>query len=191
MKKLIFATSNSWKFNQAYEYFKGKGIELEQISLDLPESREEDVLKIAKEKVSYAYKQIGKPLFVNDTGHYIKALQDFPKSYVKFAEKYIGAEGVLKLLEGEKDRRWEVPNVIYYKDASQERVFMGTLKGTIVDYLGNRRDTNIRDFDRIFVPDGYTKTFSEFTEEDRAEYDEKVWKPTVFDEFIDWFLSHK
>lgn len=104
MNSLYFATSNSWKFSQAERYFADKGIVLKQFKLDLPESRSEEVLEIAREKARAAFAKLKKPLFVIDGALHIKALNDFPKTYVKFVDKHLGAEGLLKLLQGEKNR---------------------------------------------------------------------------------------
>ena len=187
MKTLYFATSNKWKFAQAERYFSKWGIELKQFSADLPESRSEEGTDIAKQKARYAWKKLKKPLFVLDGSFCVKALNDFPKSYVKFADKYIGAEGFLKLMGGEKNRKWEFLNILFYKNGRIEECFVGVQEGIVVDKLNHHKKGQVRDFDRILIPRGYNKTFAEFNEEEMREYDEKVWRPGVFDKFIEWF----
>lgn len=184
---LYFATSNFWKFNQAKNYFASKGINLKQFKIELPESKEEDGLVIAKEKASFAYKKLRKPVFVLDGSFCIKALNNFPKSYVKFTDKYIGAEGLLKLLRGEKDRKWEFLNILYFKNGKVEKNFVGVQEGIVVQNLTHNKKGQIRDFDRVLTPRGYNKTFAEFDEKEMKEYDEKIWRPCVFDRFIEWF----
>ncbi len=186
MKKLLFTTANNWKFKQAKKYFQNKGIKIEQAVLDLPESRSEEGEQIAKEKARLAFKKLQTPLFVIDAAFHIKALNDFPKTYVKFAEKYLGAEGILKLLEGKTNRNWEFPNYLVYKDGTQERIFVGTINGTFVDNLEHSKDSRVRDFDRIQIPDGYNKTFAEMSEEELEKFRKNTWRPTVFDSFIEW-----
>ena len=189
MKQLHFATSNKWKFDQARDYFTEKGIRLIQFNTELPESRSEEVVEVAKEKAQNAFSKLNKPVFIIDAAFYIKALNDFPKTYIKFTDKYIGAKGVLKLLENKKDRRWEFANVICYKDTTKEKIFNKLLKGVVTTYLGKNNPKKLRDIDRIFIPEGYKKPYSEFTIEEQGNYDEKVWKPTVFDKFIEWFID--
>ena len=186
MKQLHFATSNRWKFIQAKNYFAGKNIRLKRANIELPESRNEEVIEVAKEKAQYAFSKLNKPVFVIDAAFFIKALNDFPKTYVKFVDKYIGAEGILKLLEGKKNRRWEFANVVCYKDAATEKVFNNVIRGIVASNLGKDNPHKVRDIDRIFIPEGYKKPFSEFTVKEQKDYDEKVWKPTVFDGFINW-----
>jgi len=190
MKVLYFATSNKWKFRQAEKYFAEKEINLEQFAIDLPESRSEEGVEIAREKARYAWKKVKQPLFVLDASFCVKALNDFPKSYVKFMDKYIGAEGLLKLMGGKRDRRWELLNVLFYKNGRVERAFVGVQEGAVSGKLTHNKRGKLRDFDRVLVPKGYNKTFAEFTDEEVKEYDEKIWRPGVFDEFIGWLRKN-
>ena len=116
MKTLYFTTSNSWKFNLAKRFFDKRGIILKQYQIEMPESRSEEGEEIAKEKADFAFSKLRKPLFVLDGSFHIRSLNNFPKSYVKFTDKYIGAEGILKLMQGQRDRYWEFINVLCYKE---------------------------------------------------------------------------
>lgn len=191
MQPLYFATGNKWKFLRAKDYFAQKSITLQQFTIELPESRNEDVCKIAKEKAGLAFSKLKQPLFVLDGALHIKALNDFPKTYVKFIDKYLGAEGLLKLLQGKKDRRWEFVNLIYYKDTEIEKSFPGILRGTVVKKLVDSQNNYVRDFDRILLPEGHKKTCGGMTPKEVEEFDSLVWLPTVFDAFISWLKRKK
>lgn len=187
MKTLYFATSNKWKFKLANDYFSEKGINLKQFEIEIPESRAEEGEEIAKEKADYTFSKLRKPLFVLDGSMHIRALNNFPKSYIKFMYKYIGAEGLLRLMEGKKDRYWEIFNIVCYKDSKVRKIFIGAHKGKVSQKLNHNKSGLIWDFDRVLVPDGYNKTFAEFTKDDVNEFDRKVWKQGVFEEFITWY----
>lgn len=187
MKTLYFATSNKWKFRQAERYFAERGIELKQFEADLPESRSEEGLDIAKEKARNVWKKLKKPVFVFDGSLCIETLNDFPKSYVKFFDKYIGAEGLLKLMKGKKNRKWRILNILYFKDGKKEKSFIGVIRGVVSEKLNHNKKGLVRDFDRVLIPEGYSKTYGEMTEKEVEEYDEKIWRPCVFDRFIEWF----
>jgi XTP/dITP diphosphohydrolase len=189
MDEIYFATSNKWKFSQAKAYFKQRNIQVEQLDLELPESRSEEVLEIAGEKAKFAYQKFLKPVFVIDAAFHIKALNDFPKTYVKFAERHLGAEGIIKLLERVEDRRWEFLNVLYYKDKSVEKSFTGVIKGVFAEGLAGDKVYKVREFERIQIPEGYDKTFAEMTPEEWQAFDDKIWKPVVFDKFTRWLLK--
>ena len=187
MKTLYFATSNKWKFKLARGYFRTRGIDLKQFEIDMPESRSEEGEEIAREKANYAYEKLKRPVFVLDGSFHIRALNNFPKSYIKFADKYIGAEGILRLMEGKIDRYWEFLNVLCYKDDEVQKIFIGVQKGKIVRKLNHNKKGLIRDFDRVLVPEGYSKTFAEFSKKEVQDYNNKVWKLGVFNEFIVWY----
>lgn len=185
--ELTFATSSNWKYQQGQSYLGQRGITLLRADIELPESRNEDVVEIAKEKANYAYDQLQRPVIVIDGAFHIKALNDFPKTFVKFAEKYVGASGVLQLMNGVADRTYEWPNVLCYRDAQTEKCFVGYIRGNIVDKIDGR-DTS-HDFGRIQKPDGYDKTFSEMSEAELRHFEQHVWSPTLFKKFAAWYTK--
>lgn len=181
---LLFATSNTWKYKQGQAYLKEFGIDLKRVNIELPESRSEDAAEIACEKARFAYEHLQQPVIVIDGAFHINALNDFPKTMVKFAEKYLGAGGILKLLEGETNRAYEWPNVLCYKDAKTEKVFIGYIRGKISDSMP--ADSKANDFGLIQIPEGYDKPFSEMSKEEIQHFTEHVWQPAIFKEFSEW-----
>ena len=159
MKTLYFATSNKWKFKLARGYFRTRGIDLKQFEIDMPESRSEEGEEIAREKADYAYGKLKRPLFVLDGSFHIRALNNFPKSYIKFTDKYIGAEGILKLMENVEDRSCTYKSAVSYCEPGKEAIsFLGEEKGTIAEEI---RGNNGFGHDPIFIPEGSEKTYGE------------------------------
>lgn len=185
MKSLYFATSSSWKFQQGQAYLKQFGIDLKQANMELPESRSEDVVEIAREKAVFAYEQLKQPVIVIDGAFHIKALNDFPKTMVKFNEKYLGARGILKLMEDKINRDYEWPNALCYKDAKTEKIFVGYIRGTIAASLTANVEAN--DFSLIQIPTDYDKPFSEMSKEEVQRFTKHVWQPAIFREFGEWY----
>lgn len=190
MNPIYFATSSDWKYEQAQSYLKQFDIQLERANMELPESRSENVLEIAKEKAEFAFKQLGKPVIVIDGAFQIKGLNDFPKTMVKLAEKYIGARGVLKLLDGESNRGYEWPNALCYKDESTEKLFVGYIRGEIVTELSKDADA-ANDFGLIQIPTGYSKPFSQMNKEEMKHFMQHVWQPAIFEGFGNWVQESK
>ena len=187
MKKLYYATSNNWKFERAKDYFKKLGVDIEQFDIEIPEIRSDSVSEVAKDKAIFAYKKLKKPVFVMDAGFFITALKGFPATNVKLAEKYLGSEGILKLMEDIEDRNWEFPHAVAYKDALIEKDFIGTIKGTISLKLSNAKENKFGRFNDIQIPEGQSKTFSEMSKEELAQFDEEIWNHTVYNQFIKWY----
>ena len=142
-------------------------------------------MEIAQEKANFAYNQLGQPVIVIDGAFHIRALNDFPKTMVKFTEKYLGARGILKLMEGEANRAYQWPNALCYKDGEREKCFVGYIRGIIATTIPD--DTKDNDFGIIQVADGYTKSFSQMTEAEVQYFAETVWQPTLFKEFSEWY----
>jgi len=100
MNQVYFATTNKGKVNSVSNTLSQSGIEVVHYPLELPEPRSDDLREIAKEKVLFAYKKIGKPCIVLDSGFYVHSLNGFPKKFVNFVLETIGIEGILKLVNG-------------------------------------------------------------------------------------------
>lgn len=110
-----------------------------------------------------------KPIFAEDSGLEILALNGEPG--VKSA-RYSGTVGsskdnidlVLKKMENIKDRRARFKTVIAFIWRDEIYTFEGVINGTISEV-----EKGIKGFgyDPIFIPEGYDKTFAEFSREDK------------------------
>lgn len=156
--KIYFATSNPGKFREAKELLEKHGIGIVQYKAKLTEIQSNSAEEIALHSVREAHSKLKKPVFVEDTGLFIKSLKDFPGVYSKHAFYTIGLNGILKLLKGEKNRTAKFQAVIAYKSARHEKVFKGTCLGSIAHKIRGRGGFG---FDPIFLPSGRDKTFAE------------------------------
>jgi len=105
-KTLYFATGNKGKIESLKNYFKSLNYEIniQAIDLDLIEPQENSVKEVSITKAKQAFEKLKKPVIVNDGGVCIEALNGFPGVYTKYICHTIGAKGILKLLENEKNR---------------------------------------------------------------------------------------
>ena len=107
--------------------------------------------------------------FADDSGLEIEALNNAPGVYsARYAstEKNDTAniEKVLVNLKNEPNRKAQFRTVIALIIENKEILFEGIIKGTITK---EKRGTNGFGYDPIFVPDGFIKTFGEFTLEEK------------------------
>ncbi|WP_067052842.1 RdgB/HAM1 family non-canonical purine NTP pyrophosphatase [Methanofollis ethanolicus] len=131
--RIAVVTSNRHKAEEVASFFAGVA-EVEHISLDIPEYRDNDVRNIAREKARYAWEQVRRPLIVDDTAFSIDALNGFPGPYAAYVQGTIGNEGVLRLMAGREDRQAHFETAIAYADeAGEVRVFSGIVKGEVAD----------------------------------------------------------
>ena len=156
MKTLYFVTSNDNKFEEAQMALPG--INLERIDIDIDEIQSDDIVQIAKAKAQAAYLSCGKPVLVEDSGFYIDALGGFPGPLVKFVEKAMGMDGILRLLGDDKNRAAQARAVVVYYDGEETLIGVGELEGIISHTI--KGDSGFF-FDYFFIPNGYKKTCAE------------------------------
>ena len=164
MKKLIFVTGNAGKLSEAQALMPGA--EVRGVPMDFDEPRSNDLTYIARKKAEQAKKWIESPFFVQDAGFYIPTLNGFPGSYVNFALKTIGVEGILKLMEGKEDRSCAFRQCLVYWDGQKESIFTCENPGRIAEaYAGRDRSEQWSGLWHIFIPEGGERTLSEYTDE--------------------------
>ena len=167
MKTLLFITSNDHKVREARFALPQYRILKRKIALPEMQGEPEEIIR---EKAALAYKKIKKPLFVEDISLCFDALNGLPGPYIHdFLEK-IGQKGLIKLLEGYKDRKATAKCCIgFAQSAKNIHVFVGETRGTIAKKP--RGTMNFaKGWDPIFIPDGSKKTNAEMTLEQKNKF---------------------
>jgi len=190
-KKIHYATTNKGKVKSLRDTLSKHGIEVEQLGVEIPEPRTDDLKKIAREKILFAYDKIKKPCVALDAGFYVNALKGFPKAFVNFVLETIEIEGILKLMEGKSFRECEFRNCMAYLDPylSEPVYFESSVKGTLaLSARGTNSNYAWSKLSFIFIPDSYDKTLAELTDE---EY--RAWrsprKDSYSEKFAEYFLE--
>lgn len=131
-QKLYFVTTNAGKMREAVDLFE-KHFDIEQINMSYPELQDNDLCKIAAHGAKYCAETLGKPVIVEDSGLFIDALNEFPGPYSSYVHKTIGNKGILKLMEGETNRRAEFRSAVGYCEPGGEPVtFLGVWWGDLL-----------------------------------------------------------
>jgi len=158
--EILFATSNAHKFEEASSFFStgAGGVKLKRLPFQHRELRSDSLEEIAVDATKAAFEKCGKPVFTEDTGLFIKALNGFPGTYSGWVQKKLGNDGILKLMAGVGDRSAHFEACIAYHDGKSVRVFTGRCDGTIAE---KARGATGFGYDPIFVPLGYPQTFAE------------------------------
>ena len=163
--KLYIVTSNRHKLEEASRIAKRYQVALEQAPItEKLEIQSNSLEEIALHAARHAYKLTRLPLVVDDSGLFIDALEGFPGPYSSYVYKKIGYEGILKLLEGDKNRRACFKTVVALIWPPIEKIFLGETCGRISN---EPRGEGGFGFDPIFVPDGHTKTYAEMSLEEK------------------------
>ena len=83
-KVVFFATSNINKFNEARSILSPYGISIGLLRMKGDEIQSDTLEEIAKSSVIYAYNRTHLPIFVEDAGLFIEALNGFPGPYAAY-----------------------------------------------------------------------------------------------------------
>ncbi|HME18432.1 MAG TPA: non-canonical purine NTP pyrophosphatase, partial [Nitrososphaerales archaeon] len=113
------------------------------------------------------FERARKPLFVEDTGLFVSALNGFPGPYASYVNRTVGPESLITLMKGVRKRTAEfVSAVAFCSGPSEVRVFSGRLRGRIPEAAAG---TNGFGFDPVFVPLGSELTLAEMSLEEKSK----------------------
>lgn len=169
MIKFYFATRNRYKLAEAQNVLKRYDVCLEPTDIVKLEVQSESLEDIAINAAIDAYRQLRKPVVVEDSGLFIEALNGFPGPYSSFVYKTIGLQGILKLMADVADRRARFEAVVALAiDEDDVHVFKGVVEGVISTEIRGNKGFG---FDPIFIPlEGDGRTFAEMDIDEKNRY---------------------
>ncbi|MEM3253046.1 MAG: XTP/dITP diphosphatase [Candidatus Micrarchaeaceae archaeon] len=183
MNEINFVTSNRNKFEEIKLLGEKRGIKVNWLNQAKFEIQSYIIDSIAELGAIAAFSALLVPLIVEDTGLFIDSLNGFPGPYAAQVYKSVGLNGVLKLLEGARDRSARFETVICYASESDLKLFKGVTKGTIANSISNGRNFG---YDPIFIPEGKEKTLAELGIDEKNKLSHRA---KAFNAFADYFLE--
>jgi non-canonical purine NTP pyrophosphatase (RdgB/HAM1 family) len=151
----VLVTGNRGKLEEARRVL---GAGLAAVEVDLPEIQSLDPWEVLEAKADEAWRRVGRPLLVEETGLELAALHGFPGPLVKWMLRAVGAEGIARTAEALGDPRAIARcNVLYVDDARRVRA-EGAVPGRLVLPA---RGTDGFGWDPVFAPDGQGATYAE------------------------------
>jgi len=161
-KQLKFVTGNVNKLREAQAIL---GIQMEQVELSqLHEIQTPDIRQVVEHKVHSAWNELKCPVLVEDSGLIFTAWNGLPGALVKWFEKSVGCEGMLKMLETFDNRQAEAVCLTAIYDGETMILGEGRVPGTASRQI--RGDGGFG-WDVLFIPDGETRTYAEMTPEEK------------------------
>ncbi len=161
MNKIYFATGNEGKIKEARAIL---GIEIEPLSLSVPEIQTLDPIICAEKKAEYAYSAAKKPLLVEDTSLIFESWNGLPGVFIDYFMKTLDVKGILKLMKYEKNRKAYAQTTYSFFDGKEKITVFGKIEGKISK---TAKGANGFGWDSIFVPEGKTKTFAEMSDTEK------------------------
>lgn len=150
--KLVFASTNEFKIKEVKEMFTGTEYEILSL-LDFPEIADVDetantLIGNAKLKAETIAKQLNYPVFADDSGFFVDALNGAPGVY---SARWTGTHRdyatqnakILDLMKNETNRNASYETVIAFKPNQEEktRIFIGVMPLTVA-----KEETGVKGF---------------------------------------------
>ena len=156
---IAFATGNNGKITEAKKIFECFKVHIIQKDIKLIEPRSDSLEKIAIEKAKQACEILKMPVIVEDSGLFIKSLNNFPGTYSHLIYDKISDVGILKLMDNIKDRSATFNAVVAFASPKRKPItFTGEQKGTISFEV---KGSGGFGFDPIFIPENEKQTWAE------------------------------
>jgi XTP/dITP diphosphohydrolase len=156
--RIRVATRNAHKLAEIAEILRPYGIQVEALGAEKVEVQDDDVANIARRAAEILCSQHGDCVVVEDTGLYIKSLGGFPGPYAEYAYRTVGLRGILRLLEGSRDREAAFRCAVAVCVGGSVHVFVGEARGWIAR---EPRGSAGFGYDPVFVPEGESRTYAE------------------------------
>jgi XTP/dITP diphosphohydrolase len=184
-KVAYFVTSNVHKFQEARRVLSEYGIATAKLRVGAVEIQDDSLENIAKFSALDAVKNCGLPVFVEDAGLFVEALNGFPGPYSAYVYRTVGTKGILKLMKNIKNRDAYFQSVIAFSSPEkQSTCFHGKVKGKI---SLQERGTSGFGYDPIFEPSkGDGRTFAEMTTTEKNQYSHRA---EALRKFAEWYSS--
>jgi len=129
--QLEFVTGNSRKVGEATLAFGSFDITIKQVRLDIDEIQSHDPVQISIRKATEAYRQLNKPVVINDTFWSIPALNGFPGGYMRDVAEWFSAEDFINLVRDKADKTIIMTECVVYIDSDQQKVITKEYLGEI------------------------------------------------------------
>lgn len=170
--EIVVATTNNHKLQELRKImpksFKFTGIRDIGFSDEIPETGDTFEAN-ALQKARFIQHHTKHPCLADDSGLEVKALGGKPGIY---SARYAGPDAnsndnikkLLNAMNGFTNRTARFKTVLALILDKKEYIFEGTVSGRITDSPSGYEGFG---YDPVFIPDGYTKTFSEMTPEEK------------------------
>jgi len=164
-KTIYFATTSRGKLNETRKLL---GIDIQGCGLEIDEIQSLDPETVASKKAASYFKELKKPILVEDVSLTFEALKSLPGTYVNDFFKVLGNQGLVDLLGNTSNRKAVAQTtLVFIDDEGKPQIFIGITEGEIASAP---KGSNGFGWDPIFIPNGETRTFAEMSEREKAKF---------------------
>lgn len=194
MNKINFITSNKGKIKSLENSFKLNNIDVQIYAqnLDIMEPQFDTVQEVSKYKALKAFEILKEPVLVEDGGFSVFELNGFPGVYTKYILKTLGADGILKLMQGVNNRSAKFVSVATFvnEDAT---LFQFEREGGEFEISKEKVDIQSpfawSELWKIIYLKEYNKNLCELSEQEVSEYYGKAGANGSIQKFVNWYIN--
>lgn len=191
MKKLTYVTGNYGKYISVKDTFENEGIIIDYFKCDLDEPNINDISIISKEKAKEAYEKLDSPVFVADSGFYIESYPNnpnYPGAFVKRSGVSSNIDSLLETMKDVSNRNCYFLDCLTFYDGNEYYQFFGKSKGNLsYEKKGHANKKAKSNLWYVFIPENYTKTLAEMTDEEIKERSNNHISATK--KFAEWYKN--
>lgn len=155
---VYFISSNEHKRAEVQSILNSSSITVHSVNIKINEIQSNDMKEIAVDKAIKAFKQIGRPVLVEQTGLLIKGFGDLPGGLTQIFWDSLKADRFSEIFSKIGSTEATAKTVVAFCDGKHVSTFEGTVEGHIVS---PPRGNGEFQWDCVFEPAGYDKTFAE------------------------------
>lgn len=194
MYKINFITSNQGKIKsleQSLKLHKANAFVNAQ-NLDIVEPQFDTVQEVSKFKALKAFEILKEPVLVEDGGFSVFALKGFPGVYTKYVLKTLGADGILKLMQGIENRAAKFVSVASFVNEKGELVQFEREGG---EFVISKEKVDIQspfawsELWKIIYLKEYNKNLCELSEQEVAQFYTRTGTNGSIQKFVKWFVN--
>lgn len=169
MIDFYFATHNEHKLQEASAALSQYKVSVKALEhFEKLEIQHTSLEEIAKTALILIIQNTDKLVFVEDSGLFVHQLNGFPGPYSSYVFDTLGAEGIIKLMDGAKTRKAEFRSSVAFGTAGKILTsFSSVTEGNITL---EPKGTSGFGFDPIFVPMWTNKTFAQMELKEKNVY---------------------
>lgn len=163
------------------------GVELVFLARKGLEIQSDSIEEIARQSAVFSSIDVGAPVVVEDAELSVNGLKGFPGPYSSYVFRTLGCSGILRLLEGDPDRRARFASAVAYCEPNGSAIsFLASTEGMLER---KARGSAGFGFDPIFMPLGAgAMTFAEMSISEKNRYSHRA---KAFKRFAEWYVDSK
>ena len=194
MNKINFITSNKGKVKSLENSLKSNNLEvyINAQNLDIMEPQFDTVQEVSKFKALKAFEMLKEPVLVEDGGFSVFELNGFPGVYTKYVLKTLGADGILKLMNGIQNRIAKFISVATFVD-EDGNIIQFEREGGEFEISKEKIDIQSpfawSELWKIIYLKEYNKNLCELSEQEVSEYYGRIGSNGSIQKFVKWYVN--